>query len=53
MKLSEQIRVMENHYNALPILIAYIKKKAVEGDFEARQVLIKWDEERGKNGSNN
>lgn len=46
MKITDKVRIMESHYNALPILIGYVSKKASEGDEEAVYVLKQWDKER-------
>ncbi len=39
---------MIRHYDALYILIEYIKTKAREGDDVAKKTLVRWDEERCK-----
>lgn len=48
MSLTEKVGVMEKHYDATPILLGYIIKKAHEGDEEARKTLDRWDEKRYK-----
>ena len=46
MEILEEVSNALAHYSALPILINYIKKKAHEGDAEARETLDKWDKIR-------
>ena len=46
MEITEQVKVMERQYNAVPILLTYIRKMAAKGDQEAVKILIRWDKAR-------
>jgi hypothetical protein len=47
MKREDRLNVLLAHYDALPILIDYIKRK-VQVDIEAQKTLDRWDKERNK-----
>lgn len=46
MKIVKQVEIMERHYNAIIILIDYIRKRAALNDPDAIKTLAKWDKER-------
>ena len=42
------VYVLIKHYEALPILIDYVKDQAMSGDDEAKKTLVLWDKRRNK-----